>query len=180
MTQDMLDLAAVRRAAEAVPDPELPLTVGELGLLRAVVPAPDGVGVVVRLTPTYSGCPATEVIQDGVAAAVRALGVPVRVEVALSPPWSTDWITPSGRRRLSEAGIAPPLKQAGPVPVRLGSRPPERAGLRTPPAAAPDRPECPRCGSPQTEETSRFGPTACTALWRCRACTEPFEHLRAI
>ena len=158
---------AVRAAAEAVPDPELPmLTVGDLGLVRAV--EIEDAAAVVTLTPTYSGCPATEVIRDDVTRAVRALGVEVTVRTALTPAWSTDWISPAGHRKLAEAGIAPPreVRPGGAVPVAIGVRPPA--------------PACPHCGSSATTELSRFGSTPCMSLWRCTACAEPFPHVKAL
>lgn len=167
----LVDLDAVRRAVEDVPDPEVPvLTLGDLGIVRAVrwaVDAPDTVEV--DLTPTYSGCPATEFIATMAARAVRSLGLQARVRTVLSPAWTTDWMSETGRRKLAEFGIAPPSGKApvqGPVPVTIGRR---TAGL-----------PCPRCGSDDTSELSRFGSTACKSLWRCDACGEPFDHFKAI
>ena len=169
-----LDLGAVRQAAQAVPDPEIPVvTVGDLGIVRdvAVEHLADGDRVVVTLTPTYSGCPATEVIAAAVAAAVRRLGHDVRVRTALSPAWTTDWMSEQGRRKLADFGISPPTGRrsaSGPVPVRIASRR-MTSGL-----------PCPRCASSDTHELARFGSTACKALWRCEACGEPFDHFKAI
>jgi ring-1,2-phenylacetyl-CoA epoxidase subunit PaaD len=106
-----------------------------------------------------------------VAARLRDAGYArVRIRTVLDPPWTTDWITPAGRRKLAEHGIAPPGRAPrtadGPVPLSLS---PTRHAVR-----------CPRCGSARTEETSRFGATPCKALWRCLACREPFEHLKEI
>jgi ring-1,2-phenylacetyl-CoA epoxidase subunit PaaD len=145
----------------AVPDPELPfLTIADLGILRGV--AVEGGTVRVRLTPTYSGCPAMDTIREDVRKALQDNGFDdVVVETVLAPPWTTDWLSERGRATLAEHGIAPP----GPVLVALGSR---QAAIA-----------CPRCGSRETEELSRFGATACKALHRCRACREPFEHLKA-
>ncbi|GAA3883475.1 1,2-phenylacetyl-CoA epoxidase subunit PaaD [Streptomyces sedi] len=157
------------RVAGAVPDPELPVvTVAELGMVRGV--ACDGAGgVVVRLAPTYAGCPAVAEIRADVAAALRAAGF-ARVEVVTvwSPPWTSEWISEAGRRKLAAAGVAPPgaAPARGPVALTLSAR-------RT---AVP----CPRCGARETEEVSRSGGTPCTALWRCLACREPFEHLREV
>uniref|UniRef100_A0AAU1ZS10 Phenylacetate-CoA oxygenase subunit PaaJ n=1 Tax=Streptomyces sp. NBC_00093 TaxID=2975649 RepID=A0AAU1ZS10_9ACTN len=168
--------ARVRRAryiAECVPDPELPmLTLADLGVLRDVEVDDDGT-VVVSLTPTYSGCPAMAEMRAEVAARLTNAGYGrVRVRTVLDPPWTTDWITPNGRRTLAEHGIAPPgpapRPGPGPVPLRLAPFP-----ART---AVP----CPLCGSADTEETSRFGATSCKALWRCRACREPFEYVKEI
>jgi ring-1,2-phenylacetyl-CoA epoxidase subunit PaaD len=124
---------------------------------------------VVTITPTYSGCPAMDVIRADVTAAALAAGARrVDVRTVLSPAWSTDRISVAGRAKLAAAGVAPPLRPTGgpvgPVPVRIGHR---IAG-----------PACPHCGSDATEELSRFGSTACKALWRCRACREPFDHIK--
>ncbi|WP_224275282.1 1,2-phenylacetyl-CoA epoxidase subunit PaaD [Streptomyces sp. LS1784] len=167
--------------AAAVPDPELPmLTLADLGVL-AEVEVEGGRGAVTAwLTPTYSGCPAVAEMAADVDRRLRAAGYPdVRVRLRLDPPWSTDLITAEGRRKLAEAGIAPPrptvvAAAAGPVALTLG---PTRTGTAT--ATAPPVP-CPHCGDADTEELSRFGSTACKALWRCRACREPFERVKEI
>jgi ring-1,2-phenylacetyl-CoA epoxidase subunit PaaD len=160
-----------REVAAAVTDPELPLlTLDELGVLGDV--AVEGSTVVVSLTPTYSGCPAMEAMGDDVVRALRLAGYDdVRVRVELAPAWSSDRITPSGRRKLAAAGIVPPAPVAS-VP----------SGTPIPVSVRPDVPRvvCPRCGSVDTEEISRFGSTACKALHRCRACAEPFERFKAI
>jgi ring-1,2-phenylacetyl-CoA epoxidase subunit PaaD len=153
----------VREAHARVVDPELPmLTLDDLGVIRSVEETPEG--VTVTITPTYSGCPALQVMRDDIRAALAGYGT-VEVRTVLSPAWSTDWISEAGRRKLAEAGIAPPgSAPRGPIPLLL---------------TAP-RVRCPRCGEPVTEELSRFGPTACTALRRCPACREPFEHMKEI
>ncbi|MFF4382879.1 1,2-phenylacetyl-CoA epoxidase subunit PaaD [Kitasatospora sp. NPDC001547] len=167
--------------AAAVPDPELPmLTLADLGVL-AEVEVDGGSGTVTAwLTPTYSGCPAVAEMAADVDCRLRAAGYPdVRVRLRLDPPWSTDLITAEGRRKLAEAGIAPPrptaalavAAAAGPVALTLG---PTRTGT------AESRVPCPLCGGTETEELSRFGSTACKALWRCRACREPFERVKEI
>ncbi len=127
-----------------VPDPEIPvLSVVDLGIVRSVEPGR------VTITPTYTGCPATQAIETDIRAALDAAGYrQVGIETVLSPPWTTDWITPEGRKKLHRYGIAPPT----------------RGEVR-----------CPQCGSAETEEISRFGSTPCKALWRCRACAEPFD-----
>jgi ring-1,2-phenylacetyl-CoA epoxidase subunit PaaD len=163
-TSTRVDLARARDVAGAVLDPEVPvLTIEDLGVLRDVTVAPDG-AVEVVITPTYSGCPAMDAIRDDVLTALHNNGFPdVRVRHVLSPAWTTDWMSDAGRRKLADYGIAPPTgrRPAGPVAVALAVR-------------------CPRCGSPDTRELSRFGSTACKALWQCRSCAEPFDHFKAI
>ncbi len=157
-----VDLHAV--LAEVM-DPEIPvLTIADLGVLRAV--ERDGARVVVTITPTYSGCPAMAEIHADIVAALQRAGVDdVEVRTVLSPAWTTDWLTEAGREALREFGIAPPgPRDDGPVLVQLGRRP----------VLA-----CPQCGSPDTEELTRFGSTSCKAMWRCRQCREPFDHFRA-
>lgn len=171
MVTTPLDARRARHIAGQVPDPELPmLTLTDLGVLREVSLTDDGT-VVASLTPTYSGCPAMAEMRAGVAARLRAAGYPrVEIRTVLDPPWTSDWITADGRRKLAEHGIAPPgptrPRATGPVPLVLS---PARRSV-----------PCPRCGAADTEETSRFGATSCKALWRCRACREPFEHLKEI
>jgi ring-1,2-phenylacetyl-CoA epoxidase subunit PaaD len=129
--------------------------------------APEGLEVV--LTPTYSGCPATEVIEKSVVDAIVAAGLgPVRITMRRAPAWTTDWISEAGKRKLRDYGIAPPgpVDGAQGVPIRLVRR-----------AAAV---ACPRCSSLNTERLSAFGSTACKALYRCIACREPFEHFKPI
>jgi ring-1,2-phenylacetyl-CoA epoxidase subunit PaaD len=160
-----------RAAAGTVTDPELPaLTLADLGVLRNVEVGADGC-VVVWITPTYSGCPAMDAIRADLRATLHQAGYPkVEVRTVLHPPWSTDWITPEGRRKLAEAGIAPPgrapRRSQGPVPVTIGL--PARHAT------------CPRCGSRRTEEVSAFSSTACKALRRCLDCREPFEHVKEL
>ncbi len=167
--EDRLERA--RAVAGAVPDPEVPvLTIADLGVLREVTVAQDG-SVDVTVTPTYSGCPALDTIRADVVTALRDAGFPlVRVRTVLAPAWTTDWMSEAGRRALAGYGIAPP-GSAG-----------RGSGRRTPgrPVAVALSVRCPRCGSPDTRELSRFGSTACKALWRCRACAEPFDHFKAI
>jgi ring-1,2-phenylacetyl-CoA epoxidase subunit PaaD len=147
--------------AAAVVDPEIRVvTIAELGILRDVTV--DGERVTVTITPTYSGCPAMDVIRADIRRALGAAGYPdVEVITALRPAWSTDRISDSGRSKLAAAGIAPPGPSRGPIALTFAVR-------------------CPRCGSLETEELSRFGSTACKALWRCRSCTEPFDHVKAL
>ncbi|KQY64799.1 phenylacetate-CoA oxygenase subunit PaaJ [Nocardioides sp. Root151] len=147
--------------AAAVPDPELPVvTIADLGILRDVTEHDQG-SVHVRITPTYSGCPAMETIREDIVAALTGAGfLHVDVEFVLAPAWTTDWMTADGRRKLADHGIAPP----GPrdvVGLTLSVR-------------------CPQCGSPRTRESSRFGSTSCKSLWVCSECREPFDHFKAI
>jgi ring-1,2-phenylacetyl-CoA epoxidase subunit PaaD len=146
-----------------VPDPEIPvLSITDLGIVRDVE---IGDTVTVALAPTYSGCPATEVIEDSVLDALREHGVEhVEIRRVLSPPWTTDWISDAGRDKLREYGIAPPEKGAGKHALRRGGA-----------AVA-----CPRCGATATERVSEFGSTACKAAYRCRECLEPFEYFKCI
>jgi ring-1,2-phenylacetyl-CoA epoxidase subunit PaaD len=159
-----------RAVAETVTDPELPmLTLADLGVLRDV--RREGGTVVVEITPTYSGCPAMGVMRADLLHALHAAGHDdVEVRTRLSPPWTTDWISDDGRRKLAAAGIAPPGSApgptAGPVPLRLG---PTVRAL-----------SCPLCSSADTELLSAFGATACKDLHRCRGCGEPFEHVKEI
>ena len=155
---------------DGVLDPEVPVvSVRDLGIVRDVIETDAGLTVVV--TPTYSGCPATEVIEKGIVDALEAEGLgPVRVEMRRAPAWTTDWMSEAGRNKLREYGIAPP----GPVAM------PASAPLRFMPRQPPTALACPRCDSTNTERISAFGATACKALWRCRACGEPFEQFKAI
>ena len=150
-------------------DPEVPaLSVRDLGIVRDVIDHGDQLEVV--LTPTYSGCPATEVIEQSVLEAIMAEGLgPVRATLQRAPAWTSDWITEEGKRKLNDYGIAPPgpvMPDAG-VPIRI-------VGRRS------DVVACPHCGSSSTERTSAFGSTACKALYRCLACREPFEYFKPL
>ena len=147
-------------AAAAVVDPELPvLTIADLGVLRDVVEH-DG-EVEVSITPTYTGCPAMHMIALDVQTALDRAGIAGHVRTVLAPAWTTDWLTDAARAKLTEAGIAPPPSAAG------------RGALFGAAEVA-----CPRCGSRDTEQIAAFGSTACKALWRCRACREPFDHFK--
>jgi ring-1,2-phenylacetyl-CoA epoxidase subunit PaaD len=176
-------LAEARRIAASVPDPELPLlTLADLGILRDV--SLSGGRVTVSLTPTYSGCPALAEMRRDVAARLAAAGfADVEVRTVLSPPWSTDSISTDGRRKLAEAGVAPPRSRQGGSPggVRAPGSPRETHGpvpltlfTAGPPVA------CPRCGSADTLVTAAFSGTACKDLRRCRSCGEPFEHVKEV
>jgi ring-1,2-phenylacetyl-CoA epoxidase subunit PaaD len=163
-----VSLDAIWDALSRVPDPEIPVvSVVELGIVRAV--EWTATGLEVRVTPTYSGCPATELIMDGIREALAEAGiVDARVTTVLSPAWTTDWIAPEARPKLAAFGIAPPGPAALPVDV-TGISPLRRA--RDPVA-------CPRCGSTETALLAQFGSTACKALYRCEACREPFDYFK--
>ena len=149
-----------------VPDPEIPvISVVDLGVIRHVHATADG-GLEVGLSPTYSGCPASAVIEQHVTAALGAAGCgAVRVVPVLAPPWSSDWLSAAGRRKLEQYGIAPPAEAVA-SPRELWRKPPNV--------------RCPRCNSCDTRETSHFGSTPCKALYRCDSCLEPFEYFKCI
>jgi ring-1,2-phenylacetyl-CoA epoxidase subunit PaaD len=145
-----LDKAAIMAVLETVPDPEIPvLSITDLGIVREIADDPPRV----RISPTYTGCPATVAIEMLIREALDRAGFTgVHIERVLFPPWSTDWMTERGRERLKAYGIAPP----------------------DPSTTTP----CPQCGSSDTEEVSRFGSTPCKAQWRCTNCLEPFERFK--
>ena len=146
-----------------VPDPEIPvLTITDLGIVRGVTVDDE---VVVALTPTYTGCPATEMIEQSVIDTLRRQGIEnITIDRVLSPPWTTDWISDEGREKLREYGIAPPEQGASKRTLLQGER-----------SIA-----CPRCQSQDTEVVSEFGSTACKAAYKCKACLEPFEYFKCI
>ena len=150
--------AAVWAALASVADPEIPvLSIVDLGIVRRVV-VRAGEPLRVALTPTYSGCPATEVIRAQVRSALRAHGFgDALLEEELNPPWSSDWLSAQGREKLKAFGIAPPQSPDARLPVA-----------------------CPRCGSLATERLSEFGSTPCKAHHRCRSCAEPFDHFKCL
>jgi ring-1,2-phenylacetyl-CoA epoxidase subunit PaaD len=149
-TVTKIDEAAIMAVLETVPDPEIPvLTITDLGIVRGIAEDPPRV----RISPTYTGCPATTAIEVGIREALDAAGFrDVVIERVLFPPWTTAWITPRGRERLHAYGIAPPSEAA--------------------------TAECPLCGSSDTVEVSRFGSTPCKAQWRCNSCLEPFDRFK--
>ncbi|HKD58725.1 MAG TPA: 1,2-phenylacetyl-CoA epoxidase subunit PaaD [Hyphomicrobiaceae bacterium] len=150
------------RVAAQVVDPEIPvLTIADLGVLRGV-DVKDGC-VEVTITPTYSGCPAMNMIALEIEVALRSAGITAAcVRTVLSPAWTTDWLTEDGRRKLREYGIAPPKPGGGGRRLLFGH----------------ETIACPRCGSDDTHLLSEFGSTACKALWRCGACQEPFDYFK--
>jgi len=151
------DVARIAAVLSNVPDPEIPaVSVLDLGIVREI--AADHV----TITPTYTGCPATIAIERMIREAFDANGFEsIRIDTTLSPPWSTDWISDEGREKLRAYGIAPPPKGAAAAVLKNAQRA-----------------QCPRCGSLNTEEISRFGSTPCKALWRCKACAEPFDRFK--
>lgn len=152
---------AVWDIAATVPDPEIPvLSIEDLGILRGA--SAEGETAVVVITPTYSGCPAMGTISADLTAALKTAGYQdVRVDLVLQPAWTTDWMSESGKAKLEEYGIAPPTGHSAAGPVSLG--------LTV---------KCPRCHSRNTQEMTRFGSTACKALYQCRDCLEPFDYFK--
>lgn len=164
------DASAIWNLLDEVPDPEVPaLSVRDLGVVRDVTV--DAAGVVrLKVTPTYSGCPATAAINLSIRdRLLRAGHEDVTIETVLAPAWTTDWISEDGKRKLRDYGIAPPVGTAADEGVGRGALF----------GADPDVP-CPRCGSAATEKVSEFGSTACKAQYRCTACDEPFEYFKCI
>jgi len=149
------DTATVWGWLDQVPDPEIPvISVVDLGIIRDV--AWDDDTLEVAITPTYSGCPATSMINMDVETALRDHGVEkIRLRQQISPPWTTDWLSAKGRAKLEEYGIAPPNAAGGPE-------------------------HCPQCGSKDVEKVSQFGSTPCKAHWRCLSCLEPFDYFKCI
>ena len=168
VTRGSTDTAALLDVLHGVPDPEVPaLDIVELGIVRRVEMRPDGV-VVVELTPTYSGCPAMQAIEQDIMAALRAKGYDrVELRTVFSPAWTTDWLSDAAKAKLTAYGIAPPGRAETEQPlVPLG--PVVRHAA------------CPYCGSSNTERKSEFGPTACKAIHFCHQCHQPFEEFKAI
>lgn len=168
----------LRAVIASIPDPEVPvITIEDLGILREVVVDEQARTVNVLITPTYSGCPAMEAIRQHIEHVARREGYVATVRTRLSPAWTTDWMSQAGRDKLRDFGIAPPGQRAAQEPV-AGSEPvsgsPVIVGLRV------RRVTCPLCGSPDTDEISRFGSTACKALRRCNQCREPFDEFKTI
>lgn len=140
---------------DQVPDPEIPvISLVDLGVIRDVTW--EGDTLCVAVTPTYSGCPATSIINLDIETALRDRGITeLRLDTRLAPPWTTDWLSDKGRAKMQEFGIAPPQPAGGPK-------------------------ECPRCGGTDLERLSQFGSTPCKAQWRCRGCLEPFDYFKCI
>lgn len=149
---------------ETVSDPEIPvLSITEMGVVRSAVIENDIVKV--EITPTYSGCPATDVMSEDIIAAFKAKGYKAKVDLVLSPAWTTDWITPKGRLELEKYGIAAPLSESADKEALLGNK---------------KLVKCPQCGSFNTKLVSQFGSTACKAFFQCEDCLEPFDYFKCL
>jgi ring-1,2-phenylacetyl-CoA epoxidase subunit PaaD len=174
---DVPSLDAIWTALAAVPDPEIPvISVVDLGIVRSIEWRGDE--LLVSVTPTYSGCPATEVIASDIGRALVAAGVTrFRIETRLAPAWTTDWITPDARQRLAAYGIAPPGPRAARSVQtnRIDTSALHRGRTQMPKAASVP---CPRCHSIRTLEQSRYGSTPCKAQYRCEDCLEPFDYFK--
>ncbi len=164
MVTPMLAEADIWRALRGVMDPEIPVvSVVDMGIIRAVEVSAEGVAV--TMTPTFSGCPALDVMRRDIAAAVRDLGATqVTIHTVLHPPWSTEWISEAGREKLRRFGLAPP--------PRFTSDPTQVAFF--------DLAECPRCGSTHTSLRNAFGPTLCRMIWYCHDCQDAFEQFKPL
>ena len=148
---------------EQVSDPEVPvLTVVDLGVVRTVEFVDDQ--YVVTITPTYSGCPAMQYIEKGIAEVLSDKGIDFKIATTLSPAWTTDWLSEAGREKLRKYGIAPPVNEG------------DKSVLFGPPIVVP----CPLCGSENTKMVSQFGSTACKAHWQCKDCLEPFDYFKCL
>jgi len=149
---------------ETVSDPEIPvLSIMEMGVVRAVKVQNNIVEV--TITPTYSGCPAMDVIGDDIKKALKEKGFEAKVKLVLSPAWTTDWITPKGRKALEKYGIASPLEAEADKEALLGNK---------------KLVKCPQCGSMNTKMVSQFGSTACKAFFQCEDCLEPFDYFKCL
>jgi ring-1,2-phenylacetyl-CoA epoxidase subunit PaaD len=168
-------LVSAQALVNDIPDPEIPVvTLHDLGIVRSV--EQSGMAVMVRLTPTYSGCPATEAIKQQVQQTLTENGYgPVTVSIELSPAWTTDWISEAGREKLKQYGIAPPHQTQSQLQKTSSNNLmplqffPPRQGVR-----------CPRCDSLSTQQISRFGSTPCKSLYQCTACKEPFDYFKPL
>ncbi|MBK8698926.1 MAG: phenylacetate-CoA oxygenase subunit PaaJ [Saprospiraceae bacterium] len=149
---------------ETVADPEIPvLSIMDLGIVRKATLAPDGTAQI-EITPTYSGCPATDMIKAYIGEALKSAGfTKIDITYVLSPPWTTDWLTEEGKRKLKAYGIAPPVEKTSDISFLRG-------GAKVI--------HCPLCDSANTEMVSLFGSTACKSLYRCLACLEPFDYFK--
>ncbi len=161
----VLNLESANRTLEQVSDPEIPvLTIADLGIIRDV--KTEGRWVEVTITPTYSGCPAMDTIEADIRTALKEAGWDeVKVKTVLDPPWTTDWMSIDGRRKLEEYGIAAPMDGTADKRILFGKAVEVR---------------CPRCKSIHTQRISQFGSTPCKALYQCSSCLEPFDYFKCI
>ena len=150
-------------ALNQLTDPELPfLTLNDLGVIRDIKIKQDN--FIVTIAPTYIGCPALSVIEDSITVELKKIGIDATIEKSFSPPWSSDWISENGRKKMEEFGISPPLFK-------------DRRNIGD---ATSKKVKCPQCSSFETEKVSEFGSTACKSLYRCLACKEPFDHFKCV
>jgi ring-1,2-phenylacetyl-CoA epoxidase subunit PaaD len=164
MTEEKLSIPQVYHWLSEISDPEIPaVSILDLGIVRDVILVDDGKEVAVTITPTYSGCPAMDIISMQIRMALLGRGVKkVSIEMQLAPAWTTDWITEEGKAKMNAYGIAPPVRKA-------------KDGLDL---FEEDKIACPRCQSTHTEMVSQFGATSCKSMYRCLDCKEPFEHFK--
>jgi ring-1,2-phenylacetyl-CoA epoxidase subunit PaaD len=165
MTTTHQDIDAILRPIlQQVSDPEIPvLSIMDMGVVRSAVINKNLVNI--QITPTYSGCPAMDVIGDDIKKVMKHAGFHAEVELILAPAWTTDWITPKGRKALEDYGIAAPLSPEADKDALLGNK---------------KIVKCPQCGSNQTKLVSQFGSTACKALFKCDDCQEPFDYFKCL
>jgi ring-1,2-phenylacetyl-CoA epoxidase subunit PaaD len=162
-TQQHID-PKLAQILESVSDPEIPvLSIMEMGVVRSAEMVNDVAQI--TITPTYSGCPAMDVIGDDIKKALREKGIDSKVELVLSPAWTTDWITPKGRKALEDYGIAAPLEPEADIEALVGNK---------------KIVKCPQCGSQNTKMISQFGSTACKAFFQCQDCQEPFDYFKCL
>jgi len=162
--QDIVEISKIKELLKNVHDPEIPvLTIEDLGILGDIRQSEDGIEI--DITPTYSGCPAMNTIQSEIRMLMSAEGIPAKVNLVLSPAWSTDRMSEDGKRKLKEYGIAPPKDEEINIDTLFGH---------------PEGIECPLCGSKNTEMVSLFGSTACKALYKCKDCLEPFDYFKCL
>ncbi|MEQ9424533.1 MAG: 1,2-phenylacetyl-CoA epoxidase subunit PaaD [Cyclobacteriaceae bacterium] len=164
MIEEKVQIEKLWEILESVKDPEIPvLSVVDLGVVREI--SEQSGQVIVTITPTYSGCPAMNVIEEDIKSTLQQSGYEVTVETVLSPAWTTDWLSANGRKKLEEFGIAPPAEGSQNKRVLFGDEPIVR---------------CPNCKSTATKMVSQFGSTACKAHYKCKDCLEPFDYFKCI
>lgn len=160
-----MDEKKIYEILESVKDPEIPvLSIADLGILRSVEIAEKG-KLIITITPTYSGCPAMDTIEDDIVSVLNSAGYEVEVKTSISPAWTTDWMSEKGRKNLEAYGIAPPAESTTDKSFLTGS---------------PKEVKCPQCKSSNTEIISYFGSTACKSLYKCKNCLEPFDYFKCI